>query len=34
MLSLDIKGKKYLEEALDQFIKPDILDGNNKFKCE
>ena len=23
-----------LQEALDFYIKPDILDGNNKYQCE
>jgi len=33
-LSLDIKNKKKLTEALDLFIKPDLLDGDNKYFCE
>ena len=33
-ISLDIKNKKKLSEALDLFIKPDLLDGDNKYMCE
>ena len=33
-LSLDIKNKKTIQEALDLFIKPDILEGENKYFCE
>lgn len=33
-LSLDIQNKKTLHEALDMYIKPDILDGDNKWFCE
>ena len=33
-LSLDIKNKKKLTEALDLFIKPDLLDGDNKYFCD
>lgn len=31
---LDIKNKKTLEEALDLYVKPDILEGENKYDCE
>jgi len=31
---LDIKNKKTIEEALDLFIQPDILEGDNKYHCE
>ena len=31
---LDIKNKKNLQEALDLFIKPDILEGDNKYFLE
>ena len=30
-LALDIKDKKSLQEALDLYIKPDILEGDNKY---
>lgn len=33
-LSVDIKNKKNLAEALDLFIKPDILEGNNMYHCD
>ncbi|CAD8045417.1 unnamed protein product [Paramecium sonneborni] len=33
-VSIDIKHKKCLEEALDLFVKGDVLDGENKYLCE
>ena len=33
-VSLDIKNKKSIEEALDMYIKGDILEGDNKYFCE
>ena len=33
-ISLDIKNKKSIEEALDLFIKPDQLEGDNKYHCD
>lgn len=33
-VSLEIKNKKTLEEALDLFVKGDILEGENKYYCE
>ena len=33
-LSLDIKNKKSLQEALDMYIKQDILEGENKYQCD
>lgn len=33
-ISLDIKNKKNLAEALDLYIKPDHLEGDNKYMCE
>ena len=33
-ISLDIKNKKTLQEALDLYIKPDHLEGDNKYFCE
>jgi len=33
-LSLDIKNKRRLQDALDLYIRPDILDGDNKYFCE
>ena len=33
-MSLDIKNKKTLQEALDMFVKPDVLEGENKYYCE
>ena len=33
-ISLDIKNKKSLAEALDLYIKPDHLEGDNKYHCE
>lgn len=33
-ITLDIKNKKNISEALDLYIKPDILEGDNKYMCE
>lgn len=33
-VSLDIKNKKTLAEALDMYIKPDHLEGDNKYFCD
>lgn len=33
-IQLDIKNKKTLAEALDLYIKPDHLEGDNKYLCE
>ena len=33
-LTLDIKNKRRLQDALDMYVKPDILDGENKYHCE
>ena len=33
-ISLDIKNKKTLSEALDLYVKEDLLDGDNKYYCE
>ena len=33
-LSLDIKNKKNLQEALDMYVRPDILEGDNKYHCD
>ena len=33
-LTLDIKNKKNLQEALDLYVKPDLLEGDNKYFCE
>ena len=33
-IQLDIKNKKSIQEALDSYIKPDILEGDNKYYCE
>lgn len=33
-VSIEVKHKKNLEEALDLFVKEDILDGENKYFCE
>ena len=32
-LHLNVKGKKSIEEALDAFVKGDILEGENKWSC-
>ena len=32
-ITLDIKGNKTLEEALDAYVKGEILDGENKYFC-
>ena len=32
-ITLDIKGHKNLEEALDAYVKGEILDGENKYYC-
>ena len=32
-LSLDIKNKRRLQDALDMSVRPDILDGDNKYFC-
>jgi ubiquitin C-terminal hydrolase len=31
---LDIKNKKNIIEALDLYVKPDVLEGDNKYLCE
>jgi ubiquitin C-terminal hydrolase len=33
-IALDIKNKKTIEEALDLYIKGDLLEGDNKYQCE
>ncbi len=33
-VTIEIKNKKNLEEALDLFVKGDILDGENRYYCE
>lgn len=33
-ISLDIKNKKNLAEALDLYIKPDFLEGDDQYLCE
>jgi ubiquitin C-terminal hydrolase len=33
-LSLEIKNKSTLAEALDLYVKEDLLEGNNKYDCE
>ena len=33
-ISLDIKNKMTLSEALDLYVKEDLLDGDNKYLCE
>jgi uncharacterized UBP type Zn finger protein len=33
-ITLDIKNKKTISEALDMYIKPDVLEGDNKYHCE
>ena len=33
-ITLDIKGHKSLEEALDAYVKGEILDGDNKYYVE
>ena len=33
-VTIEIKNKKNLEEALDLFVKGDILDGENRSYCE
>ena len=33
-LPLDIKGRKSIVEALDFFVKEEILEGDNKYHCE
>ena len=33
-ISVDVKNKKTLQEALDLFIKPDFLEGDNKYMSE
>ena len=33
-ISLDVKNKKSLQEALDLYIKDDMLDGDNKYFCD
>jgi ubiquitin C-terminal hydrolase len=33
-IQLDIKNRKSIQEALDFYIKPDILEGDNKYYCE
>lgn len=33
-ISLDVKNKKNLQEALDLFVKDDMLEGDNKYFCD
>ena len=33
-LALDIKNKRRLQDALDLYVKPDLLEGENKYNCE
>lgn len=33
-ITLDIKNKKNIQEALDAYIKPDVLEGDDKYHCE
>lgn len=33
-VTLDIKNKKNIQEALDAYIKPDVLEGDDKYLCE
>lgn len=33
-VTIEIKGKRSLEESLDLFVKGDILDGENQYYCE
>lgn len=33
-VSIEVKNKKNLEEALDLYVKEDVLDGENKYFCE
>ena len=33
-VTIEIKNKRSLEEALDLFVKGDILDGQNQYYCE
>lgn len=33
-IGLDIKNKKNIQEALDLYVKPDVLEGDNKYHCE
>lgn len=33
-VTIEIKGKKNLEEALDLFVKGDILEGENQYFCD
>mgnify|MGYP000993784442 CR=1 FL=1 len=34
LIVLDIKDKKKIEEAFDSMIKPEILEGDNKYKID
>lgn len=33
-ISLDVLLSNSLKEALQKFFQPEVLDGNNKYKCE
>lgn len=33
-VSVEIKNKKSLYEALDLFVKSDVLDGENQYFCD
>lgn len=33
-ISLDVLYSSSLKEALRKFFQPEVLDGNNKYKCE
>ncbi|KAM3270563.1 hypothetical protein P3S67_028765 [Capsicum chacoense] len=33
-ISLDVLHNSSLNDALQKFFQPEVLDGNNKYKCE
>jgi len=33
-VTIEIKNKRTLDEALDLFVKGDVLDGENRYMCE
>lgn len=33
-ISLDISASNTLEDAIHKFVQPELMDGNNQYKCE
>lgn len=33
-LSIEVRGCRSVQAGFAKFVKPDVLDGQNKYKCE